>query len=457
MRLLACLAFLALSLLAHAQAAGGGYKVGDRVEILYDGKWYPGSVLEVGNNQWKVHYDGYDSGWDTWMPADRLRAGTAAADPGKPREPAAPVEPDMPVTGDPVVGEACEASWNNSWYWVRILKVDGGRYFIHWDGYGDEKDEWVTRDRLRRKGEAKDNLPRKGREGNGGGLAPEQMVGKEVEAYWRGRWYPATVVKTDGKLLRVRYVTTLKEGTQEEWVVKERVREKGAEAKYTVDPAKVPGKKGLSGLWYRTQYRVNFGMGEDIDPNKATGHGNKALTELVFFYPDGRVIQGEVPVDRSDAGFADWQASHPRNCGGYGIEGGLMHFEWGGDSEPAGASALETVNADRMKLNGVPLVRAREFRAGTKLEGEFLLIDTSEGTVRWVFRKDGTFECHKTLTIGRESRQTDLKGTYEFSGCDLFTWEGGKPSFKAIAFPLWEDGEPANHIYIDEGIHIRKQ
>ena len=57
------------------------YKIDDKVEIEYSGTWYPGYILESKENQYKIHYDAYDSGWDEWVPTSRLRSITANTSP----------------------------------------------------------------------------------------------------------------------------------------------------------------------------------------------------------------------------------------------------------------------------------------------------------------------------------------------------------------------------------------
>ena len=51
----------------------GSYQVGQSVQILWRGKWYPGQILGVSGNQYKVTYYGYDSSWDEWVETARLR------------------------------------------------------------------------------------------------------------------------------------------------------------------------------------------------------------------------------------------------------------------------------------------------------------------------------------------------------------------------------------------------
>ncbi len=62
---------------AEASAApskGGSYSVGDAVDVNWKGSWYPARVISTGKNKWKIHYDGYDSSWDEWVTASRMRA-----------------------------------------------------------------------------------------------------------------------------------------------------------------------------------------------------------------------------------------------------------------------------------------------------------------------------------------------------------------------------------------------
>jgi hypothetical protein len=59
--------------------------------------------------------------------------------PGSTRD-AAPVPPNA---------TAVEVLWGNRWWRATILKRDGPRVFIHYDGWGSASDEWVTPERLR--------------------------------------------------------------------------------------------------------------------------------------------------------------------------------------------------------------------------------------------------------------------------------------------------------------------
>ncbi|MCE9636643.1 MAG: hypothetical protein K8T90_13145 [Planctomycetes bacterium] len=443
---------------APARAADADYQPGDRVEILFGGTWYPGVVLKTGEKGFYVHYDGYADSWDSWMSAEKLRRGAAPVAPLPADKPAvAPAErpadkpagkpADQPAgnpapavgdpaaaagAGDPAVGERCEASWNQSWYEVDILKVEGARYFVHWRGYGSDADEWLTRDRLRRKGEDKEVLPRAGREGNGGGLPAEQMVGKDVEVFWHGKWWPATVQKTDGNRFWIRYAGPAF-GKMEEWAVPERVRDVGGASRVRVSPQDVPGAKGLSGLWWR-EYML----------------AGKMADQQFTFFPDGRLAYSYLVKNPDAPDFEAIQRDHPEALGAYGIEGGKLHISLGGDADEWKPLTLERVNDDLMKLNGIPTMRARRFPRGTHIEGRYLNIDAAgiSGQNRsqaweWTFHADGTFEHTTTVTAfdpGAAPQQgaTVLTGTYEFSGNHLtFRTKDGEDTY--MAYPMGDD------------------
>jgi len=116
---LAAIAFLAF------QVAGFSQVKGDKVTVLWNGQWYPATVLEVGKTTWKIHYDGYGAEWDEWVGSDRIKVSYKK-------------------------GDWIQVLWNKSWYKAQILDVNGSKYKIHYDGYGAEWDEWVTTDRMKK-------------------------------------------------------------------------------------------------------------------------------------------------------------------------------------------------------------------------------------------------------------------------------------------------------------------
>jgi hypothetical protein len=49
------------------------------------------------------------------------------------------------------VDEPIKVLWKNSWYNARILRRDGSRYYISYDGYSSSWNEWVTEARMRKR------------------------------------------------------------------------------------------------------------------------------------------------------------------------------------------------------------------------------------------------------------------------------------------------------------------
>jgi len=53
------------------------------------------------------------------------------------------------LVADRLRGGGVEVWWENKWYAATVLKTQGAYYYIHYKGYGDEWDEWVTRNRIK--------------------------------------------------------------------------------------------------------------------------------------------------------------------------------------------------------------------------------------------------------------------------------------------------------------------
>ncbi|HYG49372.1 MAG TPA: hypothetical protein VD905_00640 [Flavobacteriales bacterium] len=54
------------------------YKVGDAVSIEWKGKWYPGKILEVQKDGYKISYDGYGADWNETVTSGRVKSAGAA-------------------------------------------------------------------------------------------------------------------------------------------------------------------------------------------------------------------------------------------------------------------------------------------------------------------------------------------------------------------------------------------
>lgn len=96
----------------------------------------------------------------------------------------------------PRQGERLEVAWKGKWYRGEILGTSGDQCQIHYSGFGDEWNEWVTPDRLR-------------------AFQPKHLdEGAAVEVRWAKdkKWYPAKVIRSWYGLTFVHY-----EGFSSEW------------------------------------------------------------------------------------------------------------------------------------------------------------------------------------------------------------------------------------------------
>jgi hypothetical protein len=106
----------------------GPWKLMQYVECEWEGKWWMAQIIDIREGEWKVHYINYDESWDEWVDGSRLR---------------------KPVGLNVQPGDKVEIEWGGKWWKAEVMKVKGVFAFIHYDGYGSEWDEWVTKERIR--------------------------------------------------------------------------------------------------------------------------------------------------------------------------------------------------------------------------------------------------------------------------------------------------------------------
>jgi hypothetical protein len=105
----------------------------------------------------------------------------------------------------PRIGERAKAKdENGDWYTGRIVEAKDERFRIHFIGYEDDEDVWVSAESLRP-------------------IKPVQYAaGTEVEVRWKKRWYRATVLQAKGGTHLIHY--TDYESKWDEWVPSKRIR-----------------------------------------------------------------------------------------------------------------------------------------------------------------------------------------------------------------------------------------
>jgi hypothetical protein len=103
-------------------------RIGERLEAKRKEKWRRASIVEMDGARARVRYAGRGPEEGEWVEAHRLRPWTPA---------------------HRAAGEHVEVKWRKTWYPARILEGKLGVHRIHYEGFGDEWDEWVSSDRLR--------------------------------------------------------------------------------------------------------------------------------------------------------------------------------------------------------------------------------------------------------------------------------------------------------------------
>ena len=161
-------------------------------EAEWGGKWYPVQVLEEKDGKYHVHYNGYSDAFNEWVAKDRMRF------PGKPKE-----------------ETKCEVEWSGKWYPAKVIAQKKDQWKIKYDDYGDEWNEWVSKERIR--------FPAKAKAAASG----------KAEVLWGGTWYAAQVLEEKDGKFHIKY-----DGYNDswnEWVGKDRIR--------LVNKDKKPGPK----------------------------------------------------------------------------------------------------------------------------------------------------------------------------------------------------------------------
>lgn len=57
----------------HIGHDADGPAAGDRVEVEWQGSWFPATILERKGDRWLIHYDRFGDGWDETVERERIR------------------------------------------------------------------------------------------------------------------------------------------------------------------------------------------------------------------------------------------------------------------------------------------------------------------------------------------------------------------------------------------------
>ena len=115
--------------------------------------------------------------------------------------------PQARAAGDWTAGNKVQVEWKGKWFPSVIVKAEGAKVRVHYDGYEKAEDSWVDADACRFSDANK-----------------SQSVdpGAKVDAKWEGEWYPCTILETKASRYLVHYDGYDK--TEDAWVTIAQVR-----------------------------------------------------------------------------------------------------------------------------------------------------------------------------------------------------------------------------------------
>ena len=126
-------------------------QTGDFV-VKWGNRWWRAEPLQQKDDQTLIRYVGYGPEWDEWVTPERAKVFTetdTVVDAVTEKEVA-------PLSGLDAVEKATArpsakflVEWNGQWYPADVLAEQDGKYFIHYEGYGENWDEWIKPERLR--------------------------------------------------------------------------------------------------------------------------------------------------------------------------------------------------------------------------------------------------------------------------------------------------------------------
>lgn len=109
-----------------------------------------------------------------------------------------------PSSNNPRMGERVEINSANAWWKGYVIDANNNKLKVHYYGWEDSDDEWVTANQLRQ--------PK----------ITQYRVGERIEVEWQKQWYPAKVLEVKGGTHYITYEGYGKEW--DEWVSSKRIR-----------------------------------------------------------------------------------------------------------------------------------------------------------------------------------------------------------------------------------------
>lgn len=89
-------------------------------------------------------------------------------------------------------GDYARVKWKDKWYDAEVLETSGTRLRVHYRGYENSWDEWITMDRV------------------------------AIQVLWKGKWYSATAIRSEEGKVLIHYDGYDK--SWDEWITLDRIR-----------------------------------------------------------------------------------------------------------------------------------------------------------------------------------------------------------------------------------------
>lgn len=137
---------------------------------------------------------------------------------------------------DPLISSRFEVRSEGDWYKGKVIDARAGTYRVHFFGYEDSDDEWVTRKDFRASQALASNKPAREENSNwkpsssnsnvrssgDNRSSSEYRTGANVEVSWKGKWYSARILEVKEGRHLVHYAGY--DDSWDEWVPDNRIR-----------------------------------------------------------------------------------------------------------------------------------------------------------------------------------------------------------------------------------------
>ncbi len=165
------------------------------VEVKWHGYWYPAKILRKDKvDQFYIHFIGMSDQWNEWVGFDRIRKKQASQSENK-KSTTSTNEYQYKK------GETVKVKWKNAWYRAKIIETKNEAWKVHFIGYSNKWDQWVTRHRIRT-----NDFRRPQYEPVIHSHKLDLGLNQIVIAEWNGKWFPAKVIEKSSDKWKVHYI-----------------------------------------------------------------------------------------------------------------------------------------------------------------------------------------------------------------------------------------------------------